>query len=178
MDRNTRFSTFSATVTVFLILCFVLSCAPTKEVRSKKGIHSTKQASSGMGAGEIYTKQGENKTTLDDVKARESTKGSAKKEVIPYVSVLDKDLRSACIEGDVSKVILSIEKGANVNSRDSDGDTPLHLAVMFNNYEVAKVLITYGANVNARNKKGLTPIDIAKEKGYTELYSLLIRKSK
>lgn len=38
---------------------------------------------------------------------------------------------------------------ANVNAKDRDGTTPLHLAATLNNLEMVKLLLSNGANVNA-----------------------------
>ena len=53
---------------------------------------------------------------------------------------------------------LLIENGADVNTRDEDGKTPLHYV---NNVEIAKLLIENGAEVNAMSNKGQTPCDTA-----------------
>ena len=50
---------------------------------------------------------------------------------------------------------LLIKSGADVNSKDSRSDTPLHTA---DNAEVANLLIEMGANVNAKNEDGETPL--------------------
>lgn len=61
-------------------------------------------------------------------------------------------------EDRVEAARLLIEAGADVNSRDDLGNTPLHEAVGALNPRVAKLLIRRGAKVNARNKKGETPL--------------------
>lgn len=54
-----------------------------------------------------------------------------------------------------------IEKDAFVNHALTNGDTPLHLAVLHGRVEVAESLIRAGADVNARNAEGKTPFDLA-----------------
>ena len=51
-----------------------------------------------------------------------------------------------------------VKIGAEVNVKDSDGNTPLHHAVGDGQVEVAKCLIANGANVNAKNKIDYTPL--------------------
>ena len=61
-------------------------------------------------------------------------------------------------EKDVARVEcvrLLAEAGANVNARDSEGNTPLHETFLT---DVEKELLKLGANVNARNNDGETPI--------------------
>ena len=55
----------------------------------------------------------------------------------------------------VECVRLLAQAGANVNARDSDGNTPLHEIFLT---DVEEELLKLGANVNARNNDGETPI--------------------
>ena len=59
---------------------------------------------------------------------------------------------------------LLLQKGANVNKRNSDrfGDTPLHYAAMGNSTEAIAMLIEHGASINITNKRGDKPIDRAR----------------
>lgn len=70
---------------------------------------------------------------------------------------------------------LLIQRGADLNAKDEDSDTPLHYAVMAGDIEVdevplvkfehtnmlyvAKTLIEQGANVNMKNQNNETPFD-------------------
>lgn len=48
-----------------------------------------------------------------------------------------------------------IQKGANINSPDFDGNTPLFIAEAANNKEAVKLLIEAGANTTVKNKYGV-----------------------
>lgn len=67
---------------------------------------------------------------------------------------------------DYGKVVdLLAKNGAQLNLKDSDGKTPLHLAVE-NSYEKIVVrLIANGADINIADASGSKPIDIATKKG-------------
>lgn len=54
-----------------------------------------------------------------------------------------------------------IEKGADVNIKDSNGNSPLHKAVMTNELKVVEFLLKNGANVNEPNGKNEYPIHLA-----------------
>jgi ankyrin repeat protein len=71
---------------------------------------------------------------------------------------------------------LLVKKGAEIDAGDSDGDTPLHLAVYTNNKAVAALLISKGADVNKTNYKGWTPLHIAASNNFKEIAAMLIKK--
>jgi hypothetical protein len=51
-----------------------------------------------------------------------------------------------------------LERGASVAARDSQGATPLHLAALKQNLEVARLLLAGKAEINARMNNGKTPL--------------------
>ena len=71
----------------------------------------------------------------------------------------------------IKMVELLLSKGADVNSRTDQGDTPLHCAR--NRLRICKILIQHGAEINAINDKGKTVLDVALEYNFTEMVDLL-----
>ncbi len=71
-------------------------------------------------------------------------------------------IHDAARKGDLKKVKALL--GADpkiVNDRDSNGDTPLHVAALHNQFAVAQALLEAGADVNAKNGYGaFTPEDL------------------
>ena len=51
-----------------------------------------------------------------------------------------------------------INKGADVNAKDSFGMTPLHTAVIANRRDVVEVLVARRADINAKSLRGQTPL--------------------
>jgi ankyrin repeat protein len=54
-----------------------------------------------------------------------------------------------------------LDKGADVNHKNYNGNTPLHIAIVNQDLEVCKVLISRGADVSITNNEGKTPLQVA-----------------
>ena len=85
------------------------------------------------------------------------------------------DMIDACKNGDLDRVRVSIQAGANVNAVDEDGDTPLHHASRYGRFEIVKALIQAEADVNAANKHGWIPLHHASYHDHTEIVLILIQ---
>jgi uncharacterized protein len=65
---------------------------------------------------------------------------------------------------DAPLVKLLVSKGAKVDALDSEGNTPLHKAAMFDAAAAVKVLLAAGAKRSKKNGEGLTPYELAKHR--------------
>src|SRR5215208_3312004 len=65
-------------------------------------------------------------------------------------------LMLAAFRGDAAGVINLLERGADVNARDRDGDTALMFAAFKGHGLIVALLLQYGANVYARARNGWT----------------------
>lgn len=74
--------------------------------------------------------------------------------------VLNKQLADAVLAKDIPGIMSAIEKGGQVNhyAMQEEKNTPLHLAMGLNDYDVVKVLVEQGARVNVINDDGDTAI--------------------
>jgi ankyrin repeat protein len=58
----------------------------------------------------------------------------------------------------VKIVRLLVESGADLETRDAEGDTPLMQAASYGQTETFKFLLARGARINVREKRGMTPL--------------------
>ena len=67
-------------------------------------------------------------------------------------------------------------RGANVNARNEERKTPLHLAVLNEDQVVAQALCDHGGLVNAADEDGLTALHVTANQGLLELAQELIAR--
>jgi len=68
-----------------------------------------------------------------------------------------------------------LEHGANLEARDKDGYTALHMALLSMNVGLARSLVELGANTTAQNYYGSTPLHLALRNGHLEVAHFLIQ---
>lgn len=54
-----------------------------------------------------------------------------------------------------------INNGADINTKDKSGNTPLHYCIYYKNYKLMKLLVNNGADVNVHDNNGRTPLHLA-----------------
>ena len=90
--------------------------------------------------------------------------------------VAESPLTKAVIKGNLGEIREQLDTGAEVNSRDVLGRTPLHIAAFYGWPKTTELLIARGADVNARDRVGMTPLHAAVLSGGRGEVELLLRR--
>ncbi|CAH2090437.1 unnamed protein product [Euphydryas editha] len=81
-------------------------------------------------------------------------------------------LHISCVQGKLDIIQLLLDYGAIIDVQDSDGDTPLHCAVLNIQYEAVTTLLHAGADPEIRNEINCTAFHLARYQGclQTKIY--------
>nr|6FES_A Chain A, D12_BRIC2, a synthetic protein,D12_BRIC2, a synthetic protein [synthetic construct]6FES_B Chain B, D12_BRIC2, a synthetic protein,D12_BRIC2, a synthetic protein [synthetic construct]6FES_C Chain C, D12_BRIC2, a synthetic protein,D12_BRIC2, a synthetic protein [synthetic construct]6FES_D Chain D, D12_BRIC2, a synthetic protein,D12_BRIC2, a synthetic protein [synthetic construct] len=90
-------------------------------------------------------------------------------------SDLGKKLLEAARAGQDDEVRILLANGADVNTADETGFTPLHLAAWEGHLGIVEVLLKNGADVNANDERGHTPLHLAAYTGHLEIVEVLLK---
>jgi hypothetical protein len=84
-------------------------------------------------------------------------------------------LHQACIGGDSRAVRVLMSNGADVDCKDTYGNTPLHYAIAHHGHtEIVLFLVSNGANVSCKTNCGWTPLHFASCGGHIESAFVLL----
>jgi len=77
----------------------------------------------------------------------------------------------------IEVIELILRKGIDVNKKNVNGSTPLHLAVFWNHFQVLELLLAYNANLFEKNNKGRTPLNLACHYGNENIAKYLAERT-
>lgn len=84
------------------------------------------------------------------------------------------DLITACREGRIQEVLGLLDKGVDVNYRQTGGWSALHYAAHSGHEDIARALSAKGANVNGKLESGWTALMLAIRNGHSGISRILI----
>ena len=85
-------------------------------------------------------------------------------------------LHIAAKQGNKDIIKQQIAKGADINAKNKDGNTPLHLAIQQDKKDVVELLIPRGSDIHSTNNYGNTPLHFAAHYDNRDTVELLIAK--
>ena len=88
--------------------------------------------------------------------------------------LLLKAARAGVMDRDTVRFLIGL--GADTESRNDAGDTPLLIAIRQDNHRLATHLVNQGADVNAKTRDGQSALTLARALNFPELISLLSRQ--
>jgi len=83
------------------------------------------------------------------------------------------NLYRAIHSGDLDQIERHLHHGTDINERDRNGDTPLHVAAHRGKPVIARMLVKHGAELEALDSRGRTPMSVALLAGKTQVGRLL-----
>jgi hypothetical protein len=78
--------------------------------------------------------------------------------------------------GNIGKVKLALQNGADVNAKGEGGYTALHAAAENGHMEIVAILLELGADPHAKMTTGQTPLDLAKQQKHQAIVDLLEKR--
>jgi hypothetical protein len=116
---------------------------------------------------EEKTKKDITVTNEKSAKNKKLLKSEKKKEV----SILE-----IVENGDLDNLKVALENGADINIKNSLGQTPLHIAAIKNDKDIAELLINNGAKIEVKDNNGETPLFCSIRFGSSDVFTLLASK--
>ena len=90
--------------------------------------------------------------------------------------LLEMDLHTAAEKGNLDRVRLLVEQGADKDKGDNYGSTPLRLASRDGHVDVVRHLVEQGASLDKADEDGYTPLSGATCGGYLEIARYLLEQ--
>ena len=98
---------------------------------------------------------------------------TSKKISFPVESILNAVIQDGDA-GELHQILTQRLGEIDINQRNHSGLTALHYAVLTNNLDTVKLLVSHGADVNVQDVNGFSPLHTAAALGYIHVSAMLI----
>jgi hypothetical protein len=114
-------------------------------------------------------------TTVDAALTQKFHRSEARAETVARNGVAMDALSTAASVGSGLVVVYLLSRGANVNSRDTLGATPLQNAIKTGQADIVQILARAGADIHAVDNEGLNPLHVATSARMPDMVALLLK---
>ena len=80
------------------------------------------------------------------------------------------------LAANVRVAMLLLEKGADVKAKSNNGETPLHVAASWGRRDVGETLVEAGADLNSQTNAGKTPLHNAAMAAHADMVEFLVQE--
>jgi ankyrin repeat protein len=87
-------------------------------------------------------------------------------------------LHDAVLALDEDEAVRLLDKGADINDRDANGETVMHIATRIGRFSMVKTLLVYDPDLTIENNKGYTPLAIAIHHNHIKSIQALVKIQK
>ncbi len=96
-------------------------------------------------------------------------------QTVPQQMLSTNNIFEAINNIDIVSLNIHLAEGADVDTVDEDGNTPLMLASKMGNPRMVKIILAHNPDLNKQNNKGYTALMIAAEQGQSHIAEQLVK---
>ncbi|CAF3232742.1 unnamed protein product [Rotaria socialis] len=127
--------------------------------------------------GKFFCPEDQKSSRVDNV-ARECPEVSVATNYEGYCYFGEYPLSFAAVLQQEESVRLLVAKGADTNCQDSNGNTALHMCVIYNRISMVDLIYELGGTLDIKNRQGLTPLTLAAVKAGKEMFDHILQKTR